>query len=119
MMGEKIVSRRIEDYLQKEDVIKLREKIIEKRILRSDGSLGWYPPTEGYTSAVEDGAYLYCNECGMIDDENHMDEHIVDVGEIEMIMGCVPAMDSGMVMHDSDFTEISVEDTEEILSPDF
>lgn len=118
-MGEKIIPRRIEDYLQAEDVEKLRENLIKKRIRESDGSLGWYPPAEGYTTAIEDGEYLYCNECGMVDDEYHMDGHILDQGEIEMILGCVPAIDGMMVLHDSDYTDISVEDAEELLSPDF
>ena len=121
-MNERIIGRKIEDYLPKNEANELRVREYKKRAGNgrfSNYSLEWYPANTGYTTARNNGEYTMCNECGVIDDEDHDEDHMVDIGEIQMLMGCVPAIGGEMVMYDSDFTDINAEEAELILSPDF
>ncbi|MEM0133669.1 MAG: hypothetical protein QXU18_00360 [Thermoplasmatales archaeon] len=74
---------------------------------------------EGYTTELQDGEHLFCNCCGVESDETHDEDHIIDDVEVEMQFGCVPVSDFGIAIQESEYTDISNEQIESLLAPDY
>ena len=107
-------------YYNKEEAEKRETKKIEKMFRPDDRSLNYIPWKEGYTTKLPEGKHLFCITCGVICDDDHDGDHIVNDVGVSMKFGCVPIADYGIAVNDDDsFSELTEEEVQEALTPDY